>query len=644
MFDDTRTGAALLLGHFGTLGASVLLLCAWIGIGGAARRAMRVAGLGLPTQLLVDATLGMGVLAMAFLALGVAGALGRGGVLAATAVGAVMGARDFTRTARELRAAIRARLADRETRVAVALLVGVFALLVAGALGPPTDWDSLMYHLRVPAWFLEHGRIALPPDSFHAALVGAAHLATLPLLALGLFAAPAVIHVLVLLLVLAGTWELARAIRVVGRARWLAVAAMLGAPAVALGAITARVDVFLLLPLLAAHLLLLHAREQSDRRAVLVAAVAMGLAIAIKPIAAAYALLLIPLGLRASRDWRTALAAVAVATVIVLPWLAKTLWLAGAPLYPRGAPGWFEPWIAEIFGGRIPPEGFDRSVLRALRQSRAPFDLAAAFLSPGRIAIEWEGRHYALSPLFVLAPLAVFWWRTRVAAVEAAAIGIVLVTLVIAPFEGANLRYLLPAFPALAAASASVADRLAQRAAGRWRAAALVALGLVAIAPLGSALWSRFVGHTVLVRHAAGLASAREVWIHHPDPVARAYAKAIDAVHHVVPRDGRVLLLWEARALPLGRDALADVRVSNWSYLAQSPAPGRCLAGTGITHVLVNTGARDFYAGRGAGVAAFRLPDYERFRARCAGSVLTLDTGFELLTLRETPAPAGTSG
>lgn len=643
MFDDTRTGAALLLGHCGTLGASVLLVCAWIGIGGAARRAMRVTALGYPTQLLVDATLGVGALAMVFLALGVAGALQRGVVLAVTTLAAVAGARDLARTARDLWVVARPRLAERETRVAAALLGGLFGLLVAGALAPPADWDSLMYHLRVPAWFLDQGRIALPPDSFHAALIGASHLATLPVLAIGLFAAPAVIHVLVLALVLAGTWELARAIRVGRRARWLAVAAMLGAPAVALGAITARVDVVLLLPLLAAHLLLLHAREQTEPRAVLLAAVAMGVAIAIKPIAAAYALLLIPLGLRASRDWRVSLAAIAITTVIVLPWLAKTMWLAGAPLYPRGAPGWFEPWIAEIFGGRIPPEGFDRSVLRALRQSRAPFDLAAAFLSPGRIAIEWEGRHYALSPLFVLAPLTLFWWRTRVAALEAAIIGMVLVTLVIAPFEGANLRYLLPAFPALAAASASSADRLAHRAAGRLRILALAALGLAAIAPLASALRSRFGGHMMLLRHAAGLASAREVWIHHPDPVARAFAKAIDAVQHEVPRDGRVLLLWEARALPLGRDALADVRVSNWSYLAQSPAPARCLAGTGITHVLVNTGARDFYAGRGAGVTAFRLPDYERFRASCTRRSVTLDTGFELLTLREAPGPARTT-
>lgn len=78
-----------------------------------------------------------------------------------------------------------------------------------------------MYHLRIPLGLLEQGRLATPADSFHVALVGASHFATLPLLAAGLRSGPAVMQVAALVLTLMSTGQLAERAGV-SRARWLA--------------------------------------------------------------------------------------------------------------------------------------------------------------------------------------------------------------------------------------------------------------------------------------------------------------------------------------------------------------------------------------------------------------------------------------
>jgi hypothetical protein len=633
MYADARIGVPLLAAHLLAIFASAALLMTWIGVGATLRRRIAPEStFGAGTQLVVDAALGGHALAMLFFALGVAGMLRPLVVIAATLLALLMVRVEAGLAITRLWRGARALPRDRRL-VPIVGLAGAGMLLMAGAVGPATDWDSLMYHLRIPSWFLAEGRIATPPDSFHVALIGAAHFATLPLLAAGVHAGPAVMNVLLLGLVMAGTYELARAALVSPAARWLAVAALFGCPVIALGAITARVDATLLLPLLATHLVLLSAAETRAQREVILAAVLMGAALAMKPVAAAYGLMLVPLGFRATRGWRPAAMAVGVAALLAAPWVVKTIWLAGAPLYPRGAPGWFEPWLAEIFGGRIPPAGFDKSILSALRESRAPFNVMDAFFSPGRLAIEGEGRFYAFSPLLLLVPLAVLSWRSRRLAVELAVIGVALIVLVIVPFQGANLRYLIPALPPLAVAAAAASDALARRLPPTLRGWAFAAFGLIAIIPLAPALSSRFGGHAVLLQHAIGTATARDVWVWHPDPVVRSYAPAIAAVHAQVPRNGRVLMLWEARVFPLERDALADVRLSNWSYLAQSPVVDDCLRGTGITHVLVNTGALEFYTGRGARRDAFRLDQFERFRSRCVAEQAELETGFELMTL-----------
>lgn len=646
MFTDVRTGLIVVAQHLGTVLAALLLLLIQVGLGARARRLLAAADGGAGGDELhaaawrwpVDAALGASLLALALLLAGAAGLLQPHAVLAVTlALGALV-RRDLLVAAHELpRFVTRARLP----------ILALLALLLAAAVAPPTEWDSVMYHVRIPLWLLERGRLAVPPDSLHVSLIGGAHFATLPLLALGLRAGPAVMQVIAFALVLAGTFALARAALASRAAAWLAVVAVIGTPVFVLVAVTARVDVTLVLAVLAAHLVLATARArvtlgQPSGGLLAVTALLLGGAVAIKPQAGAYAVALLPLAwpvLRALTGARSALVAAALGLAVSVPWLVKNALLVGAPFAPIGAGDRLEPWLADILGGAVVPAGMDTSILRALSESRAAFDVLAAFFDPGSLTIEGEGAFYALSPVLLLLPLVLVTATSRARALGPLLVGLLYAALVIVPFRQINLRYLMPAVPTLVVALATGLDALVAMRLGalqrRERAILATLLVLAALYPVGGALRHRFfAGSAVLLRHAAGRASAQEVWRRHPDGTVRSYAPVIGNLHRLVPTDGKVLMLWEARGLPIERETLVDVRLSNWSFLAQSPAPAACLAGTGITHVMVGTGSVEFYVSRGARPEAFRLNDFTAFRDRCLADYVNIGPGFGLFTVR----------
>ena len=657
MYSDARTGFVLVLGHLATVGAALLLLFTHVALGARIRRALGVPGRGEATwRWPVDATLGAGSLALVLLAVSVVGLLRPVTVLVVAAAAAALSWREWARAAAEFAALLRptgrgaVATDDLATRIAPlmhAALAALVLLLVAGAVAPPTEWDSLMYHLRIPLWLLETGRLAVPPDSFHVALVGGSHFASLPLLAAGLRSGPALMQVAALVLTVMGTVAMAREARLTRSGGWLAVAMLLGSPAFVLVAITARVDVTLVLALVAAHLALLAAADapagdaaaSDDRRLLVVAAALVAVAMGIKPQAGAYAIALIPLGWRAARGWRAAIVAATVAAALSAPWYLKNLWLVGAPLYPKGAPGWFEPWLAELFGGRVRAAGIDAAILSALPEARASFNVLAAFFAPDTLTIEGEGAFYALSPLLLALPLLLLLMRRQSRAAGAALVALAYAALVIVPFGRINLRYLMPAVPALAvgvaAALEGAGDLMVTRMSAGMRRALWSASLLLALLPLSGTLRQRFLsGHVVLLRHAFGQASAQEVWRRHPDGTARDFSPVIANVQRLVPKDGKVLLLWEARGLPFEREVLVDAMLSNWSFLAQSPATGTCLAGTGITHLLVGAGSVEYYVNRGADPRVFMLDRFARFRERCLGPNTTIGPGVELFPLR----------
>lgn len=644
MIDDTLTGLSLHLRHATALAAVCALLLTHASLGGWVFRRLRVS---VPHSAswrwAVSASLGAGVLASLNFVLGVFGLMRPAVVLTVAGAALALTWHDASKLLSDLRDHFM-RLSGRALEpadIGPVLILGIVFVAALGALAPTTDWDSLMYHLRVPTQFLEEGRIYLPRDNFHVALVGVAQMSTLPLLAAGIANGPALMQVAAIVLLFVATGGLARSVGI-ARTGWMAtISALVGCPILLLVGITARVDVTLALMLIAAHLSLLGATESDalprDRRVLLfIAAALIGFSVGIKPQAGAYAIALVPLGWRAAAGWCWALLATALSLLVFLPWGLKNHLLVGSIAYPVGVPPWFVPWIADLYGSKVIGSQVDQAILDALGDARASFNVMDAFLNPSRLTIEGEGGLYRLSPALLLLPLAALGWRERRAS------GVVLVAcgyalLVVLPFGRINLRYLLPALPGLAIGVGLGVERLLATQRSAPRRLLLAFTCTVAMLPLWPAVHSRFISSTVLVRHAAGRASAAEVWMQHPDFAVSQLAVAVRAVSAQVPESGLVLMLFEPRGFAFDRRVLQDVLLSNWSYVSQSPAAGSCLAGSGITHVLVNTGAISYYVNRGVEPQYLRLQELQRFAQRCLGERVFMASGMELWTLLARP-------
>lgn len=644
MMQDTIVGPALLLRHAGAVGATLALLLLHAALG---ERLLRASGVGANRapgwRWPMRVALGAGVLASVHLALGLVGWLTPRIVLGVAVVSLGVLRRDVIGLLGELRNGV-ASLRGRDLGVddlTLLLIVGTGLIALVGALAPTTDWDSLMYHLRVPAQFLEAGRVYLPRDNFHVALVGVAQMSTLPLLAAAVPTGPALMQAAVLVLVLVATAELARSVELGRIAGTVAVAILVGCPMLLLVGITARVDVTLALLLLCAHLSLLGATDASaaarERHALLwLAAALLGFAVGIKPQAGAYAIALVPLGWRAAGGWRPAARAAVLALLVFAPWGIKNQVLVGSVAYPAAAPRWFVPWIADLYGGKDIGPDVDQTVFSALGDARESFNVLDAFLHPGRLTIEGEGTAYRLSPALLLLPLVLIGWSQRRAR-AVVLVAVAYAALVVVPFGRINLRYLIPALPGMAIGVGLVVERLLAARSARFRRPLLVAVCGVAMLPIVPALRERFVRSTVLLRHAIGVASAADVWRQHPDPTVGPIAPAAHAVSVSVPPDGLVLMLFETRGFAFDRPVLEDVLLSNWSYVSQSPVVDACLAGSGITHVLINTGALGYYASRGTDLKTLRVPELQRFAAQCLGERVYARGGEELWTLRTAP-------
>lgn len=626
------TGPALVLRHLIDLGAVAVLLaaCNAVGLGVLARLRVRYDA---PIESLVfGLALGAGVIATALLALGFAGWL-RGPIPELTVVVfAAIAARQLKSLPALLRGAWSS-LVGPGGRLRVALLIvsAAFASFVfLLAISPPADWDSLMYHLRVPAQFLERGRIFLPEDNLHVAFVGLQHMLYLPLLRIGSASAPAVLSAALTLTLALSVFALAS--RFWGDACGIGSLLLFwSSPVVLLVGGTARIDVTgALLVLLAHYALLLALRPEGDVRQVYVAGLLAGLAVATKHLGLLYAAVLLPLGFAAVRAHTTGLRhtvarlglALMLAGVAAAAFLAKNLLLLGAPFYPFFAPLVLEPWLAPVFHRTTVPPGVATAAFHALAQVRRPFNLWDAFLHPGRLTVEGEGKFYYTSPLFLALLCWPPLWRDRMLnwlGLPALAYLVVL----LAGSPETNLRYLLPAIAPLTVVAVVIAVRVGPRLLPR---PALVPVGLILAAavlgPTGRTVYP-WAFRNRLIPHAAGFTSGGAFLKNHFLGGIPQYWKTVRFVNDSLPPDARVLELFEGRAYFFQRRVLADPRLTNWPLLAESPASADCFRSLGVTHVLLGTGAESYYVHRGLHREVLLLDELDRFVARCLRPVFT---------------------
>lgn len=587
--------------------------------------------------------LGTGATGTALLALGSIGGFRPLVLLALVVAAVVLLRRHLVGVGRALRAVVKEVAAELRARpegwlavVTSGVLLGATLVL---AVAPVTDWDSLMYHLRIPAEFLARGRIYLPADNLHVTMTGLVHLLYLVPLAAHDASAAAVLSVgFACALGLAIYAFCARAFT--ARTGLFAVTAYWGMAMLLLVASTPRVDVQVTFYLFLATYLVCFEGDWRTPELVLIG-VLLGFALATKLSAGAYlvAVGLAVLALAGPGPWtriRATAAVTAAATLVALPWLVRNVVLVGAPFYPFLTHRVAEPWIQALAApGRAPR--LSSSHFMWMWTLRPPFNLRDFFLHPGRLSIEGEARDYFASPMLVLLPALALRRRRELLVLTLPALAF-LVAVVLA-FPQLNLRYLLPGLVPLTVVGAVLADLLLGRPKLRtlWATVLLLAVlpGLVAVRDQ--------LGLTPVVRYATGRMTRHEYLVQ--DPKSAGLTEADNLTRRVVPDSGLVLMLFEARGYRFPRRALQDDIGTNWAYLVAAGATNNCLVGTGITHVLVNDAALGYYRSSGLDL---ELVDWERFPSfadRCLkrdGSV----GGFTLWSVRPTGrrATASTGG
>lgn len=584
--------------------------------------------------------LGVGAQATAFLALAAIGWLHPLLLWATVVIPAALCVRSlnvFTGALRELHTLLAT--ADPVERIVAAVVgIAVVTVLVLGALGPVTDWDSLMYHLQIPRQILDAGRLHVPPDGMHLAFLGSFQFLYLPLLAVDAVAGPALLNAAMALVL--GIAVLVAGTRLFDLSAGLfAAVALWGSSSLLLVATTARVDVTLIAAVFLAHAAVLSALRGNAPWAIPLTAVSAGVAIGMKYHALPYLAPLVPFtlwalwreeagrALRVLRVGGRALVALAVCLLLASPWLIKNQVLFGAPLYPFFAERVTPPFIAELQGGdRRDPPAAAPEIHTAMGRAREPISIGALLFRPTALTVEGEAAAYTRNPLLFLAPLALLWLRdARLLALllpAAAYLGVAL-----GYFSRTNLRYLMPVIPAMLLLSGEVI----RRAGTRLPSARVARRVLIIVAALVTLPALRIAGARTLTPLRVEIALGLEP----PEALLNGEVQYVLAKWFAeqTPPDAKLLMLFDARGFYHERATIQDNLLTNWPLLLATGVTDRCLAGSGITHVYVNHAILAYYQARGLDPALLAWDKFPEFAARCLEPMVDVN-GIALFRVR----------
>lgn len=618
--DADYTGVLLILDHLYSLALVVALFGVGAMIGGRILRQLRVQHADPLEHLLFAVALGHAGLATAILVTGLLSGLQPLLLLLIVLVPVWLTRTELT----HLRALVRdARRSVGQHLGALALGVSaaVFACVTVVALGPASDWDSLMYHLRLPDQFLDAGSIYRPEDNGHVAFVGLPHMLYLLLLAAGSASAPAVVSAWYTMALGLAVFVVAR--RTLGdRTARTSVAGFWGSGVILLVAVTPRVDTILAFYLFLVHRALLSARDGDVDKKLILAGLLGGAAVGVKYTALLYLLTLAPMGLwlllrRADRVMATTALLGIVTLAAALPWLGKNAILLGDPLYPYliGAPP--EPWLSRILERQSWASLMDSGLGEQLARAQGRFDVVDLFVAPERFSVEQEGSGYAPTLLLLLLPLALAC-RERWLLAGLAMPALAYVALVVVLQPATSIRYLVPAMAPLSIVAAhaleATADRLRRPAIARRVVISVIILTLL---PVAMRAFRSAPGRSLA--HLFGMVSRHDML----RARTGGYADAVRMINETLTPNSRLLMLWDARGYYLTVPALQDNGIVNWPLLASRALTSQCLRGTGITHVLINEGALDYYTRRGLNTAVLRRQDLIRFVEMCLTPLYT---------------------
>lgn len=329
-------------------------------IGRGLRDILRVKGMGPFEGLVVDASLGLGVISLVVFAFGMLRLYGSHTRYLMLAIVPVLGLprafvvwNDIKRIARDLPRcpSLLSILAS------VVLLILALAALIP-ALAPPSgsDWDSLAYHLAVPKLYLQHGRIYYINFTSHSNFPFLMEMLYTYMLAISGPVAAKMMHFWVGIILVASVAMLVRK-HFSPKAAPLAAIALAGMPIIFWEATTAYIDLSTALyTIIAVHLLLRYLdkpeqlNEANQLGYLTTCAIAAGFAastkmtaLALIPLLALWLLIDRRASAKRSLEWKHAIILVATAFLICSPWYIKSLIYTGNPVYP---------FFYSIFGGR----------------------------------------------------------------------------------------------------------------------------------------------------------------------------------------------------------------------------------------------------------------------------------------------------
>lgn len=316
------------------------------GLGRRLRNIARLGKLYASDQLVVDTSLGLGLLSLLLFAMSAVQLLRPiPGIVLAVSIAAVS-IPGLPGIWQDLRTVLsRVKGAGLWSCLAAELLIVIAIAALIPALAPPSmgDWDSLAYHLAVPKLYIQHGGFYYVPFTTHSNFPFLMEMLYIPGLALNDPVAAKLMHYWMGVLLVGAVVVLTRR-HVTPRAAPMAAIAVAGMPIVMWEATTAYVDLATALyTVLGVHLVLnyLDSRDRSDM-------IACGLTAGFAASTKMTGLALIPMlavWMLAGRirDWKPALKFCAIAALACVPWYAKSMVCTGSPVYP---------FFYSLFGGR----------------------------------------------------------------------------------------------------------------------------------------------------------------------------------------------------------------------------------------------------------------------------------------------------
>ena len=99
------------------------------------------------------------------------------------------------------------------------------------------------------------------------------------------------------------------------------------------------------------------------------------------------------------------------------------------------------------------------------------------------------------------------------------------------------------------------------------------------------------------------------------------FSSVVSYINQHVSSEGRVLMLFEARGFYFEVPIIQDNLFSNWILLAGKLSSLNCLKGSGISHVLFNGTALDYFFRRGLDPKFLHLEEFQQFAEECLTAV-----------------------